>query len=111
MDRLGQPGCCGAQRPRSTPSGWRRSWSRRAEDARPLVLAAVRVLAGASLPQLPAAMRSLWAMLVPDEERRRTAYALVSIVFEVSVISAPAIAGAIIALVSPAAAVIVAAGA
>ncbi len=54
-------------------------------------------------------MRSLWGMLVPDEERRRTAYALVSIVFEVSVISAPVIAAVIIALVSPTAAVLVAA--
>jgi hypothetical protein len=54
-------------------------------------------------------MRSLWGMLVPDEERRRTAYALVSIMFEVSVISAPVIAAVIIALVSPAAAVLVAA--
>ena len=49
-------------------------------------------------------MRSLWGMLVPDEEHRRTAYALVSIMFEVSVISAPVIVAAVVTLASPAAA-------
>ena len=78
-------------------------------DASVLVLALCGLVAGASLPQLPAAMRSLWGMLVQDEDRRRTAYALVSIVFEVSVISAPVLAAAIIAVFSPAAAVLVAA--
>ena len=79
------------------------------EGASTLVLAVCATLGGASLPQLPAAMRSLWGMLVRDEDARRTAYALVSIVFEVSVITAPVIAAVIIALVSPAAAVLVAA--
>jgi MFS family permease len=79
-----------------------------AADASELVLAVCAVVAGASLPQLPAAMRSLWGMLVPDEERRRTAYALVSIMFEVSVISAPVITAVVISLVSPSAAVLVA---
>ena len=78
-------------------------------EAASLVLIACAAVAGASLPQLPAAMRSLWGMLVPDEDARRTAYALVSIVFEVSVIGAPVLAAAIIALASPAAAVLVAA--
>ena len=49
-----------------------------------LVLAAFALVAGCSLPQLPAAMRSLWGMLVPEGEARRAAYALVSIMFEVS---------------------------
>jgi MFS family permease len=80
-----------------------------AADASWLVLSACSLLAGASLPQLPAAMRSLWGMLVPDEQWRRTAYALVSIMFEVSVITAPMLAAGIIALVSPSAAVLVAA--
>ena len=66
------------------------------------------VVAGAALPQLPAAMRSLWGMLVPDEERRRTAYALVSIMFEVSVIGAPVIVAVVVSLASPSAAVLVA---
>ena len=73
-----------------------------------LVLSACAVVAGACLPQLPAAMRSLWGMLVPDEDARRTAYALVSIVFEVSVISAPVIVAGVVAVASPSAAVLVA---
>jgi MFS family permease len=108
MDRLGQPGVLRAAAAVHA-LGLAALVLAAAEDARPLVLSASAALAGASLPQLPAAMRSLWGMLAPDEEHRRTAYALVSIVFEVSVITAPAIAGAIIALVSPSAAVVVAA--
>ena len=79
-----------------------------AEDAGELALAACALVAGASLPQLPAAMRSLWVMLVPDAERRRTAYALVSIMFEVSVISAPVLVAVVVSLASPSAAVLVA---
>ena len=74
------------------------------------MLAAARAVAGCSLPQLPAAMRSLWGMLVADEEPRRTAYALVSIMFEVSVISAPVLVAVVVTLASPAAAVLVALG-
>src|SRR4051812_11532444 len=65
--------------------------------------------AGALLPQVPAAMRSLWSALVADEERRQTAYALVTIVFEVSVVTAPVITAGIAAAASPAAAVLTAA--
>jgi MFS family permease len=108
MDRLGQPGVLRAAAAVHAV-GLAALVLAAAEDARPLVLIACAALAGASLPQLPAAMRSLWGMLVPDVEHRRTAYALVSIVFEVSVITAPAIAGGIIAIVSPSAAVLVAA--
>jgi MFS family permease len=71
------------------------------------VLAVTAALGGAALPQLPAAMRSLWGMLVADEELRHTAYALISIVFEVSVIGAPALVSGIVALTSPAVAVLV----
>ena len=70
-------------------------------------LAACAAAGGAFLPQAPAAMRSLWGMLVEDEERRQTAYALVSVVFEVAVVAAPVLAAALAALVSPAAAVLV----
>jgi MFS family permease len=79
-----------------------------AEDAPGFVLTLSALVAGASLPQLPAAMRSLWGTLVPDDERRRTAYALVSIMFEVSVISAPVLVAAVASLASPSAAVLVA---
>ena len=60
---------------------------------------------GVALPQLPAAMRSLWSTLARDQAQRETAYAMVSIVFEVSVITAPAITAAIVVLASPAVAV------
>jgi MFS family permease len=73
------------------------------------VLALVALLAGGSLPQVPAAMRSLWSALVEDEASRQTAYALVTIVFEVSVVTAPVLVAAIAAVASPAVAVLAAA--
>jgi MFS family permease len=81
------------------------------EGASTLVLAIAAAIGGSSLPQLPAAMRSLWGMLVDDPELRHTAYALISIVFEVSVIGAPALVAGIVALTSPAVAVLVGGGA
>jgi MFS family permease len=78
-------------------------------DAPSWVLVLCAVAGGACLPQLPAAMRALWAALVEDPERRQTAYALVAVVFEVSVVTAPVLVAAIAAVVSPAAAVLVAA--
>ena len=54
-------------------------------------------------------MRSLWTALVDDEDLRQTAYALVTIVFEVSVVTAPVLTAAIAAVASPAAAVLTAA--
>ena len=108
MDRLGQPGVLRGAAAVHV-AGLAALVLAAERDAPALLLGACAALAGSSLPQLPAAMRSLWGMLVTDEERRRTAYALVSIVFEVSVISAPVIAAVIIALVSPTAAVLVAA--
>jgi MFS family permease len=68
------------------------------------VLLLCAVAGGACLPQVPAAMRSLWSVLVEDEERRQAAYAMVAIVFEVSVVAAPALVAGIIAVASPAAA-------
>ena len=70
------------------------------------VLYACAAAGGLALPQLPAAMRSLWSTLARDDEQRETAYAMVAIVFEVSVITAPALAAVIVALASPAAAVL-----
>ena len=81
------------------------------EGASTVVLAAAAAVGGSSLPQLPAAMRSLWGMLVDDAELRQTAYALIAIVFEVSVIGAPALVAGIVALTSPAVAVLVGGGA
>ena len=65
--------------------------------------------AGAFLPQVPAAMRSVWSALVEDDDQRQTAYALVTIVFEVSVVTAPVLVAAIVAVASPSVAVLVAA--
>src|SRR4051794_7168739 len=56
------------------------------------LLYACAAAGGLALPQLPAAMRSLWNTLARDAEQRETAYAMVSIVFEISVITAPALA-------------------
>ena len=70
------------------------------------VLYACAATGGLSLAQLPAAMRSLWSTLARDDEQRETAYAMVAIVFEIAVITAPALAAAIVALASPAAAVL-----
>ena len=92
MDRLGQPGVLRTAAAIHV-AGLAALVLAAAGDAPTLALAGCAALAGCSLPQLPAAMRSLWGMLVPDDERRRTAYALVSIVFEVSVISAPVVGG------------------
>jgi len=78
------------------------------EGAPVWALALWAVAGGACLPQLPAAMRSVWSVLVPDAERRETAYALVAIVFEVAVVGAPALAAGISAAVSPGAAVLTA---
>jgi len=72
-------------------------------------LALLALWGGATIPQVPAAMRSLWGMLVLDPERRETAYALVSIVFEVGIVTAPALVAAIVAFSSPSVAVLAAA--
>jgi len=78
-------------------------------DAPSWVLGLCALGAGAFLPQVPAAMRSLWSALVEDEDSRQTAYALVTIVFEVSVVTAPVLVAVIAAVASPAAAVLTAA--
>ncbi len=76
------------------------------EGAGTAVLYVCAAAGGLFLPQLPAAMRSLWGTLTRDDEQRETAYAMVAIVFEIAVITAPALAAAIVALASPAAAVL-----
>jgi MFS family permease len=73
------------------------------------VLALCALCGGATFPQVPAAMRSLWGMLVEDPRQRETAYAMVSIVFEMAVVTAPALVAAIVAVSSPQVAVLAAA--
>jgi MFS family permease len=77
-------------------------------DAPAVVLFGCALAGGGSLPQVPAAMRSLWSALVEDEERRQTAYALVTIVFEVSVVTAPVVVAGLAAVASPAVAMLAA---
>jgi predicted MFS family arabinose efflux permease len=108
MDRLGQPRVLRAAAVVHLPALAALVYAAR-EGAGEGALIACALLGGLSLPQLPAAMRSLWGSLVRTDEQRETAYALVSIVFEVSVVTAPAIVAAIVALASPAAAVLTAA--
>jgi MFS family permease len=73
------------------------------------VLALCALCGGATFPQVPAAIRSLWGALVEEPGQRETAYAMVSIVFEVAVVTAPALVAAIVAVSSPQVAVLVAA--
>ena len=70
------------------------------------VLAVLAAIGGGSLPPISASMRALWAYLIPDPGRRNTAFALESVMTEVYFISGPLLAAAIVAVASPAAAVI-----
>ena len=74
-----------------------------------LLLVTCAAAGGSCLPQLPAAMRSLWPMLLADDQRRQTGYAVGAIVFALAVVAAPALVAMIVAIASPAAAVGVAA--
>jgi MFS family permease len=73
------------------------------------VLALCALCGGATFPQVPAAMRSLWGALVEAPGQRETAYAMVSIVFEFAVVTAPALVALIVAVSSPQVAVLFAA--
>jgi MFS family permease len=74
------------------------------------ILAVCAGAAGLCVPQVPAAMRSVWGRLVEGPEERQTAYALVAIVFEACMVTAPALVAAIVALSNPSIAVLTAAG-
>jgi MFS family permease len=75
-----------------------------------LPMALIALFGGASLPQVPAAMRSLWTTLAKTTEQRETAYAVVGITFEIAVVAAPALVGVIATLSSPTVATVAAAG-
>lgn len=77
------------------------------EGAPAWVLTICAAAGGVFLPQLPAAMRSLWGTLVRTAEQKETAYAMVTIAFEVTVMTAPALTALIITVASPSAAVLV----
>jgi MFS family permease len=109
MDRYGQTGVLRVAALAHLPALAGLVLAARADAPLP-VLALLAVCGGASLPQLPAAMRSLWNMLVAEPELRATAYALVAVVFEVAVVTAPALTALIASLSSPQVALLVAGG-
>src|SRR3954447_3802686 len=52
-------------------------------DASTALMAVAAAAGGLTLPQVPAAMRSLWGVMTTTAAERQTVYALVSIMFEV----------------------------
>jgi MFS family permease len=77
-------------------------------DASAAFMALAAAAGGLTLPQVPAAMRSLWGQLTTTAAQRQTAYALVSITFEVAVMTAPVLVAVVTALAGPGAAVLLA---
>ncbi len=70
------------------------------------VLAPIGVVCGATIPALSSCMRTLWADLVPDDVLRQSAFALDAVLLEACFIVGPLVTGALVAIGSPAAAVI-----
>jgi MFS family permease len=77
-----------------------------AERAGALLLIVLSALLGATLPAVSAMMRTLWALLLPDEDLRTVASTLESLVTELSFMTGPALAGVLATAVSPTAALI-----
>jgi predicted MFS family arabinose efflux permease len=74
--------------------------------AAPIVLAGVGAVCGATIPALSSCMRTLWSELVADPALRQSAFALDAVLLEVCFIIGPLGTGALVALGSPAAAVL-----
>ncbi len=74
-----------------------------------VVLIAAGLLSGCFTAPAGTAVRSAWAQLLPDGPERRTGFALMSVLGEVSFFVGPLLAGALIAVGSPTLAVAVAA--
>ena len=70
------------------------------------VLTLLAAVGGGALPPMSASMRALWAFMIPEPERRDTAFALESVVTEVYFILGPLITAAIVAVASPSTAVV-----
>jgi predicted MFS family arabinose efflux permease len=70
------------------------------------VLAPIGAACGATFPALSSCMRTLWSELVPDEGLRQSAFALDAVLLEVCFIIGPLITGGLVAIGSPAAAVL-----
>jgi MFS family permease len=76
----------------------------------PVVLIAVAAISGAATAPTGTVMRSVWAALLPDSGLRRTGFALMSVIGEVTFFTGPLLAGILIAGGSPTLAVAVGAG-
>lgn len=72
------------------------------------LLVVTAALGGLCFPQVVAAMRGVWTQLV-DARQREPAYALLSLAFEVGVITGPLMVSATLVFASPATAVVMAA--
>ena len=70
-------------------------------------MAAAGALAGAAVPPIGTSIRTLWASLIPDAELRQSAFAIDAITLEVAFVTGPLLIALIIAVASPAAAVLV----
>lgn len=81
------------------------------EDAPGWLLALLAAAAGAAVPPLSACMRSQWAALFADDaDARGTAYSLESVFNEVIFIAGPLLTAVLVAVGSPSAALLTAAG-
>ena len=76
--------------------------------ASPLVLVVLAVATGATLPPIGACIRSLWPSMLPAHGLRETAYALEAWLQELAFIIGPVLVGAIAAVASATAAMVVA---
>jgi MFS family permease len=78
--------------------------------ASPVVLGAIGLVCGGTVPALGAAMRTLWGQLVPDTALRQSAFALDAVLVETAFITGPLLTAALVSAESPALAVLVNAG-
>jgi MFS family permease len=74
------------------------------------VLMALVIPAGATIPPLSPALRTLWSDLVPDERLRQSAFALDAVLLEVAFITGPLLVALIAWQLDPGAAILVCAG-
>ena len=72
------------------------------------LLAVVAFVAGLFVPPVSPAIRGVWPEVLPDEGQLRSAFALDAIMLEMAFIGGPTLTAAIVALASPAAALVVA---
>ena len=76
-------------------------------DSAVALMAAIATFAGVTSPPIGTSIRTLWSDLVPDEGLRQSAFALDAVSVEVSFVTGPLLIALVIAVASPAAAVLV----